>query len=113
MCNIKEFNNNFSSDDDCLAFLFKRDYGNSKVCKKCNNKFSYSKVTGQKCYQCAYCGHHIHPLANTIFHKSSTSLKNWFYVIFLFAKSKNGVSAKEIQRQLGVTYKCTPAYRDW
>ena len=40
-----------------------------------------------------------------LFHKSDTSLKLWFYAIFLFANSKNGVSGKELQRQLGVTYK--------
>ncbi len=73
------------------------------------DKFSYYKVKDRKCYACAYCGHQLHPLAGTIFHKSSTSLKNWFYAIFLFSTSKNGVSAKELERQLGVTYKC--AYR--
>ncbi|GAI69364.1 unnamed protein product, partial [marine sediment metagenome] len=46
------------------------------------------------------------PLADTIFHKSSTSLKDWFYSLYLFSVSKNGVSAKELERQLGVTYKC-------
>ena len=79
-----------------------------KVTLRCinwDNKFSYSRVSSKKCYQCNYCGYQISPLADTIFHKSSTSLKNWFFVIFLFAKSKNRVSAKEIERQLGVTYK--------
>ena len=106
MRNIKEFNKKFSDDDTCLEYLFKRDYGDLKKCPNCSNKFSYSKRGGTKAYQCNYCGNPISPTANTIFHKSSTSLKNWFYVIFLFAKSKNGVAAKEIERQLGVTYKC-------
>ena len=51
------------------------------------------------------CGYQLHPLADTIFHKSETPLKSWFYAIFLFANSKNGVAAKELERQLGVTYK--------
>ncbi len=106
MCNIKEFNKKFPDDEACLEYLFKRDYGYLKKCPKCSNKFSYSKRGGTKAYQCNYCGNPISPTADTIFHKSSTSLKNWFYVIFLFAKSKNGVAAKEIERQLGVTYKC-------
>jgi transposase len=106
MCNIKEFNKKFPDDEACLEYLFKRDYGHLTKCPHCSNKFSYSKRGGTKAYQCNYCGNPISPTANTIFHKSSTSLKNWFYVIFLFAKSKNGVAAKEIERQLGVTYKC-------
>ena len=58
------------------------------------------------CYACAWCGYQLHPLAGTIFHKSPTNLKDWFFAIFLMSTSKNGVSAKELQRQLGVTYKC-------
>lgn len=106
MCNIKEFNNKFGDDEACLEFLFKRNFGHLKKCPNCHNKFSYSKRHGTKAYQCNYCANPISPTANTIFHKSSTSLKNWFYVIFLFSKSKNGVAAKEVERQLGVTYKC-------
>jgi transposase len=89
-----------------LDTIFKPKTSTQIHCDKCNEKFSYSKVTNRKCYACAFCGNQIHPLANTIFHKSRTSLKNWFFVIFLFSKSKNGVAAKEIERQLGVTYKC-------
>ena len=87
MCNIKEFNKKFPDDDACLEYLFKRDYGHLTKCPKCSNKFSYTKRSNKKYYQCHYCGNPISPTANTIFHKSSTSLKNWFYVIFLFAKS--------------------------
>jgi hypothetical protein len=44
-------------------------------------------------------------LADTIFRKSETSLWNWFYAIYQFSVAKNGVSAKELERTLGVTYK--------
>jgi len=106
---IKQFNEKYIDDNACLHQVFLSRYSHLENCPKCNSKFSYYKVTDRKCYTCAYCGHQLHPLAGTIFHKSSTSLKNWFYAIFLFSTSKNGVSAKELERQLGVTYKC--AYR--
>lgn len=106
---IKQFNEKYIDDNACLHQIFLSRYSHLENCPKCNNKFGYYKVTDRKCYACAYCGHQLHPLAETIFHKSSTNLKNWFYAIFLFSTSKNRVSAKELERQLGVTYKC--AYR--
>lgn len=106
MCNIKEFNKKFSTHEVCLDYLFRGKYKNIKKCPECGKKFSYSKVTWRNCYQCAFCSNQIYPMAGTIFQGSSADLKNWFFVIFLFSKSKNGVAAKEIERQLGVTYKC-------
>jgi hypothetical protein len=44
-------------------------------------------------------------MSGTIFHRSPTNLRDWFYTIFLISKSKKGVAAKEIERQLGITYK--------
>lgn len=106
---IKQFNNKYPNDEACLHEVFLNRYSHLESCPSCKAKFSYHKVSDRKCYACASCGHQLHPLADTIFHKSSTALKNWFYAIFLFSTSKNGVSAKELERQLGVTYKC--AYR--
>jgi hypothetical protein len=45
-------------------------------------------------------------MAGTPFEKSRTSLRKWFYAMYLFTTSRHGVPAKELQRQLGVTYKC-------
>ncbi len=103
---IKQFSQKYRNDDICLDEIFLNRFGHLENCPSCESKFSFHKVSDRKCYACAYCSHQIHPLAKTIFHKSSTSLRNWFFAIFLFAASKNGVSAKELQRQLGVTYKC-------
>jgi transposase-like protein/ribosomal protein L37AE/L43A len=103
---IKSFQDRYPDDDACLNEIFQNRYGSLKVCPVCNKETHFYKVANRKCYACQYCGHQLHPLAKTIFHKSDTSLKNWFFAIFLFANSKNGVAAKELQRQLGVTYKC-------
>lgn len=51
------------------------------------------------------CGNRLSPKKETIFEDSTTPLNYWFYVIFLFSTSKNGVSAKFVERQIGVTYK--------
>lgn len=101
---IKQFNKEFPDDDACLEHLFNQRYGKHYECPKCH-KTGFYRNRNKKCYSCAWCGYDISPLAGTIFHKSSTSLKNWFFAIFLMSTSKNGVSAKEIQRQTGVTYK--------
>ncbi len=103
---IKDFNKMYPDDNSCLNEIFKNRYGDLKVCPGCKKKTNFYKVKGRKAYACQYCGYQISPLADTIFHKSSTSLRNWFYSLYLFSVSKNGVSAKELERQLGVTYKC-------
>ena len=103
---VKQFRLDFPSDDACLDTIFENRYGEVKTCPGCGvigTKFY--RVTGRKCYACEWCGYQLHPLAQTIFHKSSTPLTDWFYAIYLFSVSKNGVSAKEIERHLGVTYK--------
>lgn len=103
---IKHFNERFPDDDTCLEYMFEQAYGSLIACPKCGVVSpSYYRVRNRKCFECKDCGNQIHPLANTIFHKSSTSLRDWFYVIFLFSVAKNGVSAKEVERHLGVTYK--------
>ena len=102
---IKDFNNKYTTDDICLQEIFNNRYGDLKVCPSCSKETKFHKVANRKCYACQYCGYQLHPLADTIFHKSDTPLKLWFYAIYLFANSKNGVSAKELERQLRVTYK--------
>lgn len=101
---IKQFLATYPDDDACLAHLFETRYGKEPVCPKCGQIGTFHKLKKLPAYTCN-CGHHIHPMAGTPFERSRTSLKTWYYVMFLFCATRNGLSAKEIQRQIGVTYK--------
>lgn len=94
---IKDLKKDFPNDNACLNYIFDKKYPDAR---------GYHKVKGRKCWSHQSTKHQIHPLKDTIFAKSSTPLTLWFHAIFLFSTSKNGVSAKELERQLGVTYKC-------
>lgn len=100
---IARLNREFPNEDACLKFLFEAK--KLKACPRCGTEPRFYKLSGRKCYSCMHCALHIYPTAGTIFHKSETPLKSWFFAIFLFGNSKNGVSAKELERHLGVTYK--------
>lgn len=101
---IEEFKNLYPTDDACLAAIFK--HQKKKVCVKCKKVFKYHKLKERKCYSCQFCGYQIAPLAGTMFHKSRTPLTKWFYALYLFATSRNGISAVELSHTLGVTEKC-------
>ncbi len=101
---ITDFKKDFPDDKSCLAYIFNKRYPKGLECPKCQKKEFYP-VVGRRSYACS-CGYQIYPTEGTIFHKSPTPLTFWFHAIFLMSQSKNGVAAKELERQLGVTYKC-------
>ncbi len=102
---VNQFFEQFPDDDACLEHLFQVRYGDNPQCPRCGEEGRFHKLAKLPAYTCN-CGHHIHPMVGTPFHRSRTPLQKWFYAMYLFTTTRNGVSAKEIQRQLGVTYKC-------
>lgn len=102
---IKEFFEKFPTDNDCLAHLMKVRYGDSLDCPKCKRHGKFYRIRKIPAYECQWCGHHVHPMAGTPFQDSHTPLQKWFYAMYLFTTSRHGVPAKELQRQLGLTYK--------
>ncbi len=102
---VREFFARFSSDDACLEHVMEVRYGLRHPCAKCLNLATFHKLSNRPAYSCAHCGHHVYPCAGTIFQDSRTPLQVWFYAIYLFVTTRHGVSGKELQRQLGVTYK--------
>ena len=101
---LKQFQVKFPTDTACLKHLFDIRYGTEPACPKCGQIDTFHRLAKEPAYTCN-CGHHIHPMAGTPFMNTRTALTTWFHVMFLFCASRNGVSAKEVQRQTGVTYK--------
>ncbi len=102
---IKDFEKQFTTDDDCLDFLKEARWPKGIYCPKCQKVTKHYRIANRKVYSCKFCGSHVSPTAGTIFHKSDTPLRSWFHAIFLMASTKTGISAKQLQRELGVTYK--------
>ena len=80
-------------------------YGLRHDCAKCGREANFHRVKARRCYECDFCGNQVYPTAGTPFEATRTSLRDWFHVMFMFCSSRNGVSAKEVQRTFGVTYK--------
>lgn len=108
---INQFRREFSNDDICLDTILKLRYTKMPCCPRCSQcsqQTTFKRIPGRRSYQCSYkdCQYQLYPTAGTVFEKTRTSLKDWFYVIYLMTSTRNGVASKEVERQLGVTYKC-------
>lgn len=102
---IADFNRDFPNDDTCLEWLKNHLYPNGIFCKKCGRITKHHKIASRRSYSCDVCGNHVHPTAGTIFEKSTTPLKLWFHAVYLMSSTRCGISAKQIERETGVTYK--------
>ena len=102
---IKQFDTQFPDDDHCLDFLKHARWPDGVHCFKCDRVTNHYRIRSRKVYACAFCGSHVSPTADTIFHKSATPLRSWFHAIFLMASTRTGISAKQLEREVGVTYK--------
>lgn len=99
---IQDLKKDFPDDEACLSFIF-----DTLHSRECSCGGVYRRITGRKQFQCSRCRYQIAPTAGTIFQKSSTPLTMWFHAIWIFSNAKSGISAEEMERQLGVTYKCS------
>lgn len=102
---VKDFMNDFPDDNACLEWLKNHRWPEGIFCEKCGKVTKHHLIESRKSFSCQECGHHVHPTAGTIFHKSSTPLTSWFHAIFLMASTRCGISAKQVEREVGVTYK--------
>ena len=102
---VTDFDRDFPNDDACLEWLRNHLYPDGIFCKTCDRITKHHKIATRRSYSCDVCGHHVHPTTGTIFEKSTTSLKLWFHAIFLISSTRCGISAKQIERETGVTYK--------
>lgn len=101
----KQFDAQFPNDAACLEWLKNRLYPDGIYCKNCEDITKHYRLASSPSYSCEHCGNHVHPTADTIFHKSCTPLTTWFYAMYLMSATRCGISAKQIERETGVTYK--------
>ena len=105
---LMEFMERYPDDAACLDRLWRDRYAPGRPprrCPKCERERKFHRTKTRASYTCNTCGLHVHPMKGTIFEKSTTSLKLWFYAMYLMASTRCGISAKQLEREIGVTYK--------
>jgi transposase len=102
---LRQFQARFPTEESCLDHLMRIRFGERHDCEKCGKSARFYRVKARRSYACEWCGAQVYPTAGTPFDRTRTSLRDWFFVMFQFCASRNGVAAKEVERQLGVTYK--------
>lgn len=102
---MHQFFAQFPDDDVCLDHLMQTRFGKEFDCPNCGKHSTFYRIQAEKAYSCKWCGHHVHPMVGTPFHRSHMPLQRWYYAMYLFTVTRHGVSAKELQRQFGCSYK--------
>ena len=106
MTSFYEFQKQYPNDEACLRRIMTERYGGTELdCQKCGVFGKFYRMTKDRGYVCQHCGHHLHPTVGTPMERTRLPLHKWFYAMFLFSTSRHGVAAKELERQLDISYK--------
>jgi transposase-like protein len=95
----------FSSDERCRELLERLRWPNGPECPRCNGTSIVRLATSDKLLWCKECEYQFTVTANTIFHDSHLPLIKWLTATYLLCESRKGMSANQIKRTLGVSYK--------
>lgn len=99
------FQNHFNTEEACHEHLFNMKWPNGYKCPKCgNNQVYITKTRKHPLYECNDCRHQTTVLVSTIFEKTRTDLRKWFWAIYLVAHDKRGVSANSLSEKIEVCY---------
>jgi len=101
---LLELQRRFTSEEDCATFLRRTRWPNGVRCPRCHAAAPYY-TAGLAKWECRDCRYQFTLTSGTIFHATRTPLRKWFIAIWLVCASKRGISGKQLQRVLGVTYK--------
>lgn len=104
--NFLEFNKQFPTEFACIEHFIKIRYDNKPICRHCGSINLTRRQDYPKMFQCSSCNNSFSIFKGTIFEKSDTDLRKWMYAIHLFLNNKKGISGYQLQREIGVTYKC-------
>lgn len=102
---LSQFNRLFPDDDSCLDAVKELKYPGGIYCPICKTVTTHYKIIGRTAYGCRYCRNQTYPLTGTIFEKSTTPLRVWFYSLFLMTQMRSKMTVRQLQTEIGVTYK--------
>jgi len=100
-----QFASRFSNNNVCLEEIKKWRFPGGVYCNKCKKTTRHYKLLERPVYVCKFCRSQVSPLVGTIFEKTTTPLRLWFYALFLMTHTRATISIKTLQHELGVTYK--------
>lgn len=100
---LYEFQQRFPDEQACQEHLFHLRWPEGYRCPRCHGR-EYYTITTRTLYECRHCHYQTSVTAGTLFHRTQTPLHVWFWVVFLVAKDKRGVSAAQISREFPVSY---------
>jgi transposase-like protein len=99
---ILEFQERFPDDEECRAYLFASRWPEGFACPGCGGP-EIGAEHKRHLWQCKNCGHQSSVTAGTVMHKTRTPLTLWFWAAYLVATHTPGMSALQLQRQLGIS----------
>ena len=102
---LSQFQQTFSDEAHCAAFLFERRWPDGFVCPGCGARRAAALRSRAYTFECLDCGRQTSITAGTAMHRSKLPLTTWFWAAHLMATHSNGMSALQLAAQLGVTYK--------
>jgi transposase-like protein len=94
----------YATDEQCRIALEKLRFPEGVRCTRCQSE-KISRAYKRNQFECESCGYHFSVTAGTIFHDSHLPLTKWFAAIYLICESKKGISANQLKRTIGVSYK--------
>ena len=101
---LPELNRLFSTDDDCREILTKLRWPDGVDCPRCHNRNVWW-IQSRKQFTCSECSYQFSVTTGTIFNDSHLPLPSWFMTVLLLCEARKGMSANQIKRTLGVSYK--------
>lgn len=93
----------YGSEEQCRRALFEWRWPDGFVCPECGHR-EHCELQTRDLYQCRHCRHQTSLLSGTIFAHTKLALTTWFLGMYLITQPKNGISALELKRQLGIGY---------
>src|SRR5467141_1824360 len=104
MAGLLDFTARFGTEERCIEHLAGLRWPSGFVCSGCGGRGAWRLKARPRVYECGTCHRQESVTAGTVFHRTRTDLTKWFLAAYLMGREKRGVSAKFLQRELGVAY---------